>query len=261
MMTKDASSVHGSTQDTCVMQQNECEKDDLLDLESLVELELDCICAEPQEVAEYDSYISLEALALQSPHGGTNDTNNWNEDEDTQNNNDEENDDVVCIKQHGTESGEVVTNRRRLSLRKELFHQRIKSHDISSPGQISDEHYAAQPEFDSASPLLQPSSPLSAPPLESLSLTSNDNNESNDIMSKQQKAQTRKSLRNRKAKHGGIYTLLLKGLRRTDDDVIPQAPSSNNTNDEQSDTTKRGSPVQPVNARHGGIYRMLREKT
>jgi hypothetical protein len=110
----------------------------------------------------------------------------------------------------------------------ELFHHRIKSQDLSSPGPKTEndiEGMAAcrptheQPEFDLASPLALPPSPTSFQDCDDSAADARASSNQDDarIDPFQSKASPPTKLRSRKVKHGGIYSLLLKGLKRPDD--------------------------------------------
>ncbi|KDO32856.1 hypothetical protein SPRG_19430 [Saprolegnia parasitica CBS 223.65] len=279
--------------------------DELTALASLLEMEsIGSVYVEPEDDAmAFDTYISLETLALQSPHGGGGATHlhTWQDDnEDIEdddddpaaesNNSDRKRPDAVSSSVaivDGPFPPSAPQDRRRPSLRKELFQQRIKSHDIASPGPKGDDHYAQSmtPECDLASPLLLPSSPVA----EAQTLNAMEDNNAIDALEEAlHKTQVRVP-RARKVKHGGIYTLLLQGMKRHDDveNEVPRrasapepslaalhTPRTSTTStrsrhvtlgvDEHvpsSDVAKRRSPVQPAHVRHGSIYRMLRDKT
>ncbi|OQR99051.1 hypothetical protein ACHHYP_07370 [Achlya hypogyna] len=249
------------------------------DLESLLEMELDSIYVEPEAAIDYDLYISLETLALQSPHGGVGGSGptSWQDDNDGEacSNNDEDPgfdavQSSILVVEDAPAVPRAPNDRRRPSLRKELFQHHIKSHDIASPGPKGDDHYAQsmKPEYDLASPLLLPSSPVGATDPFAIDAASSEDNNATDAVSDLSKLKpvlSSRVSRVRKVKHGGIYTLLLKGMKRPDDDLTPESeprrPSLANSYEtlEAPEVFKRGSPVKPVHVRHGGIYRMLRD--
>ncbi|KAG9416381.1 hypothetical protein AC1031_000785 [Aphanomyces cochlioides] len=223
------------------------------DLESLVEMDLN-VYVETEEALDFDPSVSLETLALQSPHGSflNAPSSSW-------------------LEENNEEDSEAIrSDRRRLSLRKELFQQRIKAQDLSSPDPASRDARTTrrpsfeQPEYDLASPLALPPSPsFYSPP--------NDDDEANNqddakaVDTKSKASPGAKLQRTRKAKHGGIYSLLLKGIKRTDDDaglLVDPAKDNENAHPDTPIPSKFLSPSpSKMQVRHGGIYRMLREKT
>ncbi|RHY54319.1 hypothetical protein DYB26_008383 [Aphanomyces astaci] len=255
------------------------------DLESLLEMDVD-IYGEQDQHLGFDPCVSLETLvrALQSPHGSNTNEKTWNEEG--------ENNDVAPI---DSTAETAKQDRRRLSLRKELFQHRIKAQDLSSPGPKSENDGMTvcrpcyeQPEYDLASPLALPPSPTSFyEPDETLAIDGESNSNQDDARPDPMlsKAST-KLIRGRKVKHGGIYSLLLKGLKRTDDyndsAVLVDSAKENTTGMAKNHAyvtlttdaagevaeaaahtpSKRMSPSpSKMQVRHGGIYRMLREKT
>ncbi|KAF0701146.1 Aste57867_8369 [Aphanomyces stellatus] len=278
-------------------------------LESLLEMDLDIYVESEEAPLGFDPCVSLETLALQSPHGSSNvdsRLSTWQEEGE----NNEVDADPATDTASDLSGPEWKQDRRRLSLRKgtlflsyaymllkqgiELFQHRIKAQDLSSPGPKNENNMTSrypsleQPEYDLASPLHLPPSPTSFretptdeedTSLPSLSSSSLPNNQ-DDVKQDMAKAMMLKTspkekpklapLRGRKVKHGGIYSLLLKGVKRTDDDaavlvdkdISDGSGASMDTQIKVRWLSQRTSPSpSKMQVRHGGIYRMLREKT
>ncbi|ETW08585.1 hypothetical protein H310_01134 [Aphanomyces invadans] len=259
------------------------------DLESLLEMDVD-VYTEQEEHLGFDPCVSLETLALQSPHGSNSVEKTWNEDGDN-------NGVAATSVDPSPESFSCTQERRRLSLRKELFQHRIKAQDLSSPGpragndtdgMTSLRPSYEDPEYDLASPLALPPSPTSflEPYDDALGHSSCLNNQDDvrldPILSKASPASTR--LRVPKVKHGGIYSLLLKGLKRPEENdsaVLVESTKDSAAKghslvcvgtDTFGEMTALGSDLSTssmrmspspsmMQVRHGGIYRLLREKT
>ena len=177
-------------------------------LEQLLQLEIDAAGAVSPSNSECDISMSLEALALASPHASLKADTKFRSSED-------DNNEVEVPLASPTEGSSIQ-------------HPRI-SCDTSS-----------NPEYDLSSPMQLPLSPVPGGSSE-----------------KPRKEPKRQTSVKRNAKHGGIYSLLLRNVKKTNANP-PEAQEVVSTTAPRKEQHSTGEiPVQKVKPRHGGIYKSL----